>query len=95
MLTIHFTRSDARQWCSESVNHSPSSAVISAYSVYMVSEILCTAMKQAIDQGYSMICHLCCSPRLFLHNTCRTSDGSAGGWPRTWAGLCKCWVRNY
>ncbi len=31
----------------------------------------------------SMICH-------FLHNTCRTSDGSAGGWPRTWAGICKC-----
>ncbi len=44
----------------------------------------------------SMICHFRCCPRLFLHNTCRTSDGLAGGWPRTWAGICKCWWwRNY
>ncbi len=26
----------------------------------------------------SMICHFHCCPRLFLYNTCRTSDGSAG-----------------
>ncbi len=26
----------------------------------------------------SMIRHFLCCPRLFLHNTCRTSDGSAG-----------------
>ncbi len=39
----------------------------------------------------SMICHFHCCLRLFLHNTCRTSDGSAGGWHRTWAGICKCW----
>ncbi len=26
----------------------------------------------------SMICHFLCCPRLFLHNTCRTSDDSAG-----------------
>ncbi len=39
VLTKHFTRSDARQWCSGSVNHSPSSSVISPYSVYVVSEI--------------------------------------------------------
>ncbi len=44
VLTRHFTRSDACQWCSGSVNHSPSSSVISPYSVYVVSEILCTAM---------------------------------------------------
>ncbi len=25
-----------------------------------------------------MICHFLCCPRLFLHNTCRTSDGAAG-----------------
>ncbi len=42
VLTTHFTRSDACQWCSGSVNHSPSSLVISSYSVYVVSEILCT-----------------------------------------------------
>ncbi len=36
----------------------------------------------------SMICHFRCCPRLFLHNTCRTSDGSAGVWYRTWAGIC-------
>ncbi len=35
----------------------------------------------------SMICHFCYYPRLFLHNTCRTSDGSAGVWHRTWAGV--------
>ncbi len=44
VLTTHFTRSDACQWCSGSVNHSPSSSVISPYSVYVVSEILCTVM---------------------------------------------------
>ncbi len=44
VLTTHFTRSDSCQWCSGSVNHSPSSSVISPYSVYVVSEILCTAM---------------------------------------------------
>ncbi len=43
-LTTHFTRSDACQWCSGSVNHSPSSSVISPYSVYVISEILCTVM---------------------------------------------------
>ncbi len=43
-LTTHFTRSDACQWCSGSVNHSPSSPVISPYSVYVGSEILCTVM---------------------------------------------------
>ncbi len=43
----------------------------------------------------SMICQFHCCPRLFLHNTCRTSDGSAGDWHRTWAGICKCWGRNY
>ncbi len=42
VLTTHFTRSDACQWCSGSVNNSPSSSVISPYSVYVVSEILCT-----------------------------------------------------
>ncbi len=42
VLNTHFTRSDACQWCSGSVNHSPSSSVISPYSVYVVSEILCT-----------------------------------------------------
>ncbi len=44
VLTTHFTRSEAFQWCSGSVNHSPSSSVISPYSVYVVSEIICTAM---------------------------------------------------
>ncbi len=33
VLTTHFTRSDACQWCSGSVNHSPLSSVISPYSV--------------------------------------------------------------
>ncbi len=42
VLTTHFTRSDACQWCSGSVNHSPSSSAISPYSVHVVSEILCT-----------------------------------------------------
>ncbi len=42
VLTTHLTRSDACQWCSGSVNHSPSSSVISPYSVDVVSEILCT-----------------------------------------------------
>ncbi len=42
VLTTHLTRSDSCQWCSGSVNHSPSSSVISPYSVYVVSEILCT-----------------------------------------------------
>ncbi len=41
VLTTHLTRSDACQWCSGSVNHS---SVISPYSVYVVSEILCTVM---------------------------------------------------
>ncbi len=44
VLTTHFTRSDARQWCSGSVNNWPSSSLISPYSVYVVSEILCTAI---------------------------------------------------
>ncbi len=44
VFTTHFTRSDACQWCSGSVNHSPSSSVISPYSVYVVSEILCTVI---------------------------------------------------
>ncbi len=44
VLTTHFTRSDACQWCSGSVNHWPSSSVISPYTVYVVSEILCTVM---------------------------------------------------
>ncbi len=35
----------------------------------------------------SMICCIRCCPRLFLHNTCRASDGPAGVWPRTWAGI--------
>ncbi len=43
VLTTHFTRPDACQWCSGSVNHSPSS---SSYSVYVVSEILCTVTVQ-------------------------------------------------
>ncbi len=44
VLTTQFTRSDACQWCSGSLNHSPSSPVISPYTVYVVSEILCTVM---------------------------------------------------
>ncbi len=28
----------------------------------------------------SMICHFHCCPRLFIYNTCRTSDGSAGAY---------------
>ncbi len=44
VITTHFTRSDAFQWCSGSVNHSQSSSVISPYTVYVVSEILCTVM---------------------------------------------------
>ncbi len=44
VLTTHFTQSDACQWCSGSVNHSPSSSVISPNAVYVVSEILCTVM---------------------------------------------------
>ncbi len=40
----------------------------------------------------SMSCPFWCCPHLFLHNTCRTSDDSAGSWPRTWVGLCKCWA---
>ncbi len=35
----------------------------------------------------SMICHFRCCPRLSIHNTCRASDGSAGVWQRTWAGI--------
>ncbi len=42
VVTTHFTRSDACQWCSGSVNHLPSPSVITPYSVYVVSEILCT-----------------------------------------------------
>ncbi len=44
VLTTHFTRSDVCQWCSGSVNHWPSSSVISPYSVYVASEIVCTVM---------------------------------------------------
>ncbi len=44
VLTTYFTKSDACQWCSGSVNHWPSSSVISPYSVYVVSEILCSVM---------------------------------------------------
>ncbi len=44
VLTTHFTRSDACQWCSGYVNHSSSSSVISPYSVYVVSEILSSVM---------------------------------------------------
>ncbi len=44
MVTTHYTRSDACQQCSGSVNHSPSPPVISPYSVYVVSEILCTVL---------------------------------------------------
>ncbi len=43
VLTTHFTRLDACQWCSGYVNHS-SSSVISPYSVYVVSEILSSVM---------------------------------------------------
>ncbi len=49
--------------------------------------------------------HACCTLSLMyaykmstctlFTQTCRTSDGSTGGWPRTWAGICKCWGRNY
>ncbi len=133
----HFIRSDACQWCSGSVNHSPSSSGIFSYSVYVVSEIVCTVtgysyqgdnhdslVARAIllerdicfpclsEYGHEsipalhipctawnitfipMIYHFHYCPRLFLHNTCRT-DGSAGGWPRTRAGICKCWGRIY
>ncbi len=38
VLTTHFTRSDACQWCSESVNHSPSSSSL----LTLFIEILCT-----------------------------------------------------
>ncbi len=41
VLTTHFTRSDAYQWCSGSVNHSPSSS--SLITLFMC----CTAFKQA------------------------------------------------
>ncbi len=51
------------------------------------------------------LCHAHCTLSLMyaykmstctlLTQTCRTSDGSTGGWPRTWAGICKCWGRNY
>ncbi len=51
VLTTHFTRSDACQWCSGSVNHSPSSSVISPYSVYVVSEILCTVTGMGDIRG--------------------------------------------
>ncbi len=44
VFTTHLTRSDACQWCSGCVNHSPSSSVIFPYSVYVVSEILCSVM---------------------------------------------------
>ncbi len=117
---------------SGSVNHSPSYSVMSPYSVYVVSEIVCTALIQTTASTeltpcpisdllilleciicfpclseyrhqpipalhilcttwnitfISMICHFRSCPRLFRHNTCRISDGSAGGWPRTWAGI--------
>ncbi len=64
--------------CLSEYRHQPISAL----------HIPCTAWNITF---ISMICHFRCCPRLFLHNTCRTSDGSAGGWPRTWAGICKCW----
>ncbi len=58
VLTTHFTRSDAsvvlRICKSFAIIH------ISPYSVYVVSEILCTVTG------------------LFIYNTCRTSDGTAG-----------------
>ncbi len=57
-----------------------------------VLHIPCTAWNITF---ISMICHFHCCPRLFLHNTCRTSDCSAGIVHRTWAGICKCWGRNY
>ncbi len=44
VLTTHFTRSDACQWCSGYVNNLSSSSVISPYSVYVVSEILSSVM---------------------------------------------------
>ncbi len=47
VLTIPFTRLYARQFYSGSVIHSLSSSVISPYSLYVVSEMLCTVMKQA------------------------------------------------
>ncbi len=39
VLPTHFTRSDACQWCSGSVNHSPSSSVISVYAVRNLKEL--------------------------------------------------------
>ncbi len=98
--------------------------LISPYSVYVVSELLCTVTAanhvplvahvicfpclseyrhQPIPALHipctawnitfiSMICHFRSCPRLFLHNTCRTSDGSAGGWPRTWACMHLLWA---
>ncbi len=50
VLTIPFTRLYACQFYSGSVIHSLSSSAISppySYSLYVVSEMLCTAMKQA------------------------------------------------
>ncbi len=44
VLTTHFTRLDVCQWCSGSANHLSSPSVISPYSVYVVSEILCIVM---------------------------------------------------
>ncbi len=52
--------------------------------------ISCTAWNITF---ISMICHFRCCPRLFLHNTCRLLmiRLCRFGWPRTWAGICKCW----
>ncbi len=47
VLTIPFTRLYACQFYSGSVIHSLSSSVILPYSLYVVSEMLCTVMKQA------------------------------------------------
>ncbi len=40
----HIFQEQMLQWCSGSVNHSPSSLAISPYSVYVVSEILCRVL---------------------------------------------------
>ncbi len=50
--------------------------------------IPCTAWN---IKWISMIYHFRCCLRFFIYNTCRTSDGSTGGWPTTSAGICKCW----
>ncbi len=50
--------------CLSEYRHQPSPAL----------HIPCTAWNITF---ISMICRFCCCPRLFLHNTCRTSDDSA------------------